>query len=261
MKIKLTVTKTEDKDKEDAEKGMIITVDTNAAEDAVFAALQVKSSDVNTPIIELRRERLDVGDVWICDNRDEHLGGIVLERKTWSDFGASICDGRLHEQKARMIDPKVHYAYVIEGGTVEHWDGFYRGSMRQKCMWAAIVKMQMRDGFCVFHTNSSKDTAALALYLAQQIREDGFTGNKKLREVVAGVQKRKRDNLSDPINVLLAMLTIIPGMSPVKADVVIKAFPTVAGLMEASNVEIATLSCGSRTIGPKLAQAIKAVFS
>ena len=228
------------------QRGEMIAVDTNAGEDAGCAAMQD---------VQAERRRLDVGDILV---QGEDLS-VCIERKTWPDLCASICDGRLQEQKSRMLrDERTRYVYAVEGAEVEAWDGFHRG-MRQKCMWGALVKMQMRDDIAVFHTRSPQDTAALAMYIAQQLREGGFRAGGG-SEAVAGVQKRKRDNLADPAAVLRAMLTVIPGMSAAKAEVLLRAYPTVSKLVAATPTEIATQSCGARAIGPKLATAVKAVF-
>lgn len=242
---------------------MMITVDTNAGEDAVHAALVAHGA------WEVRRERLDVGDVFVHGEADAAAPttaapttGICVERKTWADFAASIVDGRLTEQKSRMVEPGVRYVYAIEDPEVAPWEGFYRGgAMRNKCLWGALVKLQLRDGCSVVHTRSPADTAALVAYLAQQLREDGFAP-KASAGVVSGLsQKRKRDNLTDPAAVLRAMLTVVPGMSAAKADGVLAAFPTTTQLVAADAEALAALPCGSRKLGPKLARAIKGVFS
>lgn len=245
---------------------MMITVDTNAGEDAVHAALVADGA------WEVRRQRLDVGDVFVHGLGVEaeagatpavgFTHGICVERKTWADLAASIVDGRLAEQKSRMVEPGVRYVYAVEEPDVAPWEGFYRGgAMRNKCLWGAVVKLQLRDGCSVVHTRSPEATAALVAYLAQQLKEGGLE-RKASSTVVSGMsQKRKRDNLSDPAAVLRAMLTVVPGMSATKADVVLAAFPTVAQLVAADVKAVAVLSCGARTIGPKLAGAIKGVFS
>ena len=134
----------------------MITVDTNSGEDAVYQSLEAECG----ASVQIRRQRLDVGDVFVHAH-DTSLGseegagdscvkefahGICVERKTWADLCASIVDGRLAEQKSRMVEPNVRYVYAIECPTIDPWDGFYRGSMRNKCMWGALVKMQLRDG-------------------------------------------------------------------------------------------------------------------
>lgn len=246
----------------------MITVDTNSGEDAVFAALP----DLEDGVV-YRRQRLDVGDILVegvtgvtgvvegDDEKQEEPPRVCIERKTWADLCASICDGRLQEQKARMIaDDRTRYVYAIEGGEVHAWDGFQRG-MRHKAMWGALVKLQMRDQFAVVHTRGPEDTAALARYCLQQLREDGFRPGGGTK-AVAGLQKRKRANLTDPSVVLRAMLTTVPGMSDARAGVVAERYPTVAGLVAASAQELASLACGNnRSLGPKLAQALKAVFA
>lgn len=257
---------------------LVITVDTNAGEDAVYAALEKCGAGVNNDY-ELRRQRLDVGDVCISHrdtsnasnddsgDTDRLTKSIVVERKTWADLCASICDGRLAEQKSRMVDEtNVRYMYAIEGAEVHSWDGFHRGSMRQKCMWGALLKMQLRDGFGVVHTRAPDDTAALVRYLGQQLMQGGLaTGdgcrNSSASSVLSGVQKRKRDNLTDnPTAVLRGMLTVVPGMSATRAESVVSRFPTVAALSATAPADLAEIPCGARKLGPKLAAAIKQVF-
>ena len=234
-----------------------ITVDTNAGEDGVYEAL------LSLEEFEVRRQRLDVGDAFVHTADDESFAeGICVERKTWADLAASIVDGRLAEQKSRMIDPAVQYVYAIEDQTVASWDGFFRGgAMRNKCLWGSIVKMQLRDHCSVVHTCSPADTAALVHYLAQQLRDGGF--EPKVGSVISGggVHKRKRDNLNDPTAALRAMLAVIPGMSASKAGAVVGAFPTAAQLVSADETTLSKLSVGQRKLGPKMATAIKTVFS
>ena len=49
-------------------------------------------------------------------------------------------------------------------------------------------------------------------------------------------------------------------MSPQKASTIVEVFPSVDALMQASTTQIAELKCGQRVIGPRLAEAIKAIF-
>jgi ERCC4-type nuclease len=226
----------------------------------VYAALQADAS------FEVTRRRLDVGDILVATAQTSpedalaELRAICIERKTWSDLSASICDGRLQEQKSRMLaEPDVRYVYMIEHPSVEPWAGTL-GGMRHSCMWGALTKMQLRDNFVVMHSCSPADTADKVLYLAKQMRDgDRFRAGGGAR-VAAGVQKRKRANLADPGSKLRAMLTVIPGMSADKAEVVCAAFPTVAALVAAPAQAIAVQTSGARAIGPKLAASIKEVF-
>lgn len=231
---------------------MPITVDTNSGEDAVFAALERGCPEGAT----LERRRLDVGDLCVEDAGVQ----VIIERKTWADLAASVCDGRFQEQKSRMIASEtVRYAYAIEGSSVEAWDGFHRG-MRNKALWAAVVKTALRDEMTVFHTRSPEDTAELAAYLWVQLRDGGFRPGGG-RPALAGVQKRKRHNLvGNPEAVLRHMLTTIDLVSATRAETLVQAFPTVSDLVAATPVQIATLTCGGRALGACLARNVKAVF-
>jgi ERCC4-type nuclease len=224
-------------------------VDTNAAED--FIALHCTANG-----IVVDRRRLDVGDIAILTESSS----FVIERKSWSDFQASICDGRWEEQKKRMLqgDTGSRFAYIIEGN-VPPWES---GAMRMQTasLWGALVKTQVRDGIFVFHTADKESTSKFIQYLYKQISTGGFAP-KPVDNVVAGVNKRKRDNLSEPRDVMIAMLTILPGMSKGKAEAVVKVYPTWKELLGADRGRIAeiTVGEGARRLGPALAKRITAL--
>ncbi len=227
----------------------MICVDTNSAEDGVFAALQ----SMNVPS---ERRRLDVGDITVT-GADRTF---VLERKQWSDLAASICDGRFKEQKSRMLSTdNTLYMYVIEG-TLGSWDASCRG-MKHTCMWAALTKTCLRDGIPVFHTLTETDTASLIAYLYTQLTTHGFDPIP-VNGVVSGCAiKRKRDNLETPTDALRAMLCVIPGVSKAKADALVQRWPHVTQLSSASESDIAHLKCGDRNMGPALARRIRSIFA
>lgn len=234
---------------------MSITIDTNSGEDNVYDSILRQ----RTENVVVRRERLDVGDILIqVEGLDET---VCIERKTWSDMASSIIDGRLQEQKSRMVEPNVIYMYVIESTHLPKWNATH-GYMKNTSIWGAILKLQLRDGHRVLHSSSSEDTATIALYIAKQLEAGGFAPKDAPRTISGTtVQKRKRDNMNDPHSALCAMLTVIPGMSPSRAFVVANAFPSVQRLIDAKQSDIAIIKEKSRAIGPKLAASIKHVFS
>jgi len=227
----------------------MICVDTNSAEDGVFAALQ----SMNVPS---ERRRLDVGDITVT-GADRTF---VLERKQWSDLAASICDGRFKEQKSRMLSTdNTLYMYVIEG-TLGSWDASCRG-MKHTCMWAALTKTCLRDGIPVFHTLTETDTASLIAYLYTQLTTHGFDPLPGNGVVSGSATKRKRDNLETPTDALRAMLCVIPGVSKAKADALVQRWPRVTQLSLASESDVAHLKCGDRNMGPALARRIRSIFA
>ena len=218
----------------------VVTVDTNAAEDSLAEALAALG-------VPVTRARLDVGDVLVAAS-----GTLVcVERKTWADLAASICDGRFREQKSRMVEPDTTYCYVIEGGDLPGWDEFYRG-MSYKALWGALMTTALRDGVPVFHARTTQDIAALLAYVLGKAQEGGFAA-KGGPATLPGVAKRKRDNLAEPAAILRAMLCTIPGMSVAKADALMAQWPTLGELQGADARALAAVTCGSRKLGPKLA--------
>lgn len=230
----------------------MIVVDTNIAENFLYDACK----ELNFPV---ERQRLDVGDVVF---RMDDLT-YVIERKTWQDLGASICDGRWFEQKSRMTkEENVQYAYLIEGDLLP-WEPTPGSRMNPNSLWGALLKTQIRDGFHVFHTKDKTATAKMVCYLYKQFSNNGFCA-KDMSNIVTGISsngalKRKRDNLDEPSKLLAAMLTIVPGMSKKKADHVVKFYPTLTLLHNASENDIAELKVDDRKIGPVIAKRIKSL--
>jgi len=228
----------------------MIVIDTNAAENFVYTHCLTRT-------IPVQRQRLDVGDIELCFENTK----IVFERKTWADLAASICDGRWTEQKSRMSEDEnvtIKYAYIIEG-ELPGWEPAPNSHMNPICLWGALLKTQLRDNMDVFYTKNQASTSALVEYTYKQMISGGF--DVKQSKTITGINtKRKRDNLNSPESIYIAMLAVIPGMSKQKAECIYSAFPSIKALTEVHEKEIATLKCGTRNIGPVLAQVICSTF-
>ena len=102
---------------------------------------------------------LDVGDIHIT-----HGGAtVVLERKTWADYDASIDDGRYKEQKVRLMRLRESgsvCAFILERGS-----GMLADRVRHACISTAI-----RDGFPVIQSDGVSDTFEIVMYIAKMLR-------------------------------------------------------------------------------------------
>ena len=225
-----------------------IVVDTNAAENFIYEAC----TDAN---VYVERKRLDVGDIIIYNESIT----FILERKTWSDLTASICDGRWNEQKSRMLhESTVKYGYIIEGN-LPSWEKNDSMRMNPVALWGALLKTQIRDEMYVFHTDSKYSTSQLILYLYKQLKSSGFEVKKS--NIISGIGfKRKRDNLNDSHNVLTAMLTVIPGMSKAKSQAVVCTYPSVTDLSQCTIQDLSNVQCGNKKLGSSLASVIYDIF-
>ena len=222
----------------------MITIDTNEAESFMYEYLT--SNQYPT-----ERKRLDVGDVMISSDDRK----IVLERKTWTDMSASLCDGRWHEQKSRMLneDGTTKFGYVIEGHILD-WNSHSFHCINSNAMWGALIKTQIRDDMYVFHTVDKNATCLLLKYLYENLVKGEF----KIKEakIVTGTNKRKKNNLQDHDNLYKAMLCTIPGVSKKKADSICIKYPSIKCLLSADKNELSEINCDGRKLGPAVSTTI-----
>lgn len=238
-----------------------VVVDTNAAETPLHDALVAK---LGSRVV--RRERLDLGDVALVAGTQR----LLIERKTWNDWAASVVDGRYKEQKARFLGSEgaiegCHLVYLLEGSLVG-FEGKTHG-ISNKALNAAILKTQMRDGIAVLRTRDAMHSAESVGYLAEQLVAGGLDP-ASARSVMAGSsKKRKRSNLDEPSALYRAMLAVIPGMSDDKADAVATRYQSLRALRHATVTVLASTKCGgphakkTRALGPALAGRIVALYA
>ena len=243
---------------------MTITIDTNPGEDGVFSALTSPPRAHLNGVVT--RGRLDLGDVAITRDDGRTL---LVERKTWLDWAASITDGRYKEQKARFLasaDGKTRYIYIIEDAQNRPFDGTTR-NMSNKALYAAILKTQLRDGIAVIHSLDPRDTANSIDYLHGQFIKGGLDAGvgeaSVLERVGFGGAKRKRDNLDDAQTLFQHMLSVVPGVSSTKARTLVNTYKNISALSHASTEDIANVrdtGVKSRRIGDSIAKRITALF-
>lgn len=247
---------------------LIVTVDTNAAENALHTALEQAFAD--NPAVDVERARLDLGDVRLARADGQVL---LLERKAVGDWASSVQGGRYKEQKTRWQRsqesrpegaPAERFAYLIEGQPLP-MVGFLRG-MAHKALNAAMLKTELRDGIPVLRSTNAADSAAVCIYLTGEFAKGSLgsaAAQSAARNVAVGLEggahKRKRENLEEPTALLAAMLGCVPGMSPAKADAVVRQYPTLSALLAADAGELAQVPCGGRKLGPKVAARLTAL--
>ena len=239
-----------------------ILVDTNAGETPLYTALVARFGDA-----QVTRQRLDVGDVVLTSAEGV---SVIVERKTYADWGKSLTDGRYAEQKARMLSALHHggasedddggeqaatvaaVLYVVEG-PIQGWAGTVGGHMGAVSMMtnaqleAAIVMTSVRDGVPVLRASDAAHTAELVGYLYTKLSEGGAL-QAPPPHLQAGdgpgyaalVKTRKRDNMTTATT-WEVMLAQVPGMSATKAAAVAKAYPTLSALATAAERDLAAV--------------------
>ena len=225
---------------------------------------QSTSNSSSAMVCDVVRQRLDLGDVALvsADENGDPKRRVFVERKGWSDWAASVQDGRYQEQKRRALGANDHetpttFMYIIENSTTPGWDQKTRG-MANKALMAADLNTQIRDGLPVFHTNGNDDTAKVIVYLYKKLQE-GKLEPKRAEEAVApipGIYKRKAQCLGDGSMQYKSMMAGIHGMSAAKTAALVQEYPSFVELIEATEQNMAQIKVGARKLGPALAHRI-----
>src|SRR3954469_15455699 len=91
--------------------------------------------------------------------------GLAVERKGPDDLGASIRDGRIFDQAARLQSAFAQAVLMVEGEP--------RGIAEDA--WRGAVCRLVEDGFTVLHSLDAEDSAAWIVRLAKRARRAGPT--------------------------------------------------------------------------------------
>jgi hypothetical protein len=249
----------------------MIVVDSNAGENPVHAGLLAQFGEA-----AVKRERLDIGDVRLVVPG----GAILVERKTWSDFVSSLRDGRYANQKLRLLaererareaGERLDVVYLIEGNTVQRYEGKTAGTAHNQ-PYAALAKMTLRDGIFVLYSATAEDTARHVAYVYSAALKGGFDSQAHAEKVsasgYAGACKftGKRKNAQDAG--FQMMLATVHGCSGAKAAAVAERFPNAAALVRAydalpsreAGLLLADVESGGKRLGPALSEKIRAAI-
>lgn len=239
----------------------MIVVDTNHAEDELFQSISnAIGNDTCTPI----RARLDLGDVELRRNDANDSPKLLIERKTWSDWCASISDGRYKEQKRRVLaandhEAPVQFVYLIEDDKINSWNGTTRGRPN-KPLLCAEIKTQLRDGIHILTSRNTQDSGHMIAYIYTQFVKGEFEVKpQKSQAPISGVYKRKAACLESSSSQFVQIFSMVPGMSESKAQALADTSGGLKGLIKMSEDDIANILCGNRRFGPSLAKKLKAL--
>jgi ERCC4-type nuclease len=211
--------------------------------------------------------QLHVGDIHI-GNSDKPA--LVLERKTFADFEASIMDQRYREQRGRLLafgsETGARIGYILEGnnssqGLQTIGDSLFVKAVPQKSRisHAAIMKMvsrlMYRHGIPVFRTLSVVDTAELVQNLHQQWTDDNevFNSDTTAQRATDGIQVVKKNNAEDPKIFGISMLCLVTGVSPRIAEAWLAACGSAGEVLQAPMKTLADVKVGSRRVGDAVA--------
>jgi DNA excision repair protein ERCC-4 len=185
----------------------------------------------NSGQADLRVERLAVGDYCVD-------GTVVFERKTASDFAASLADGRLFLQASRMAAASLRTAYIVEGTGLE-WSAL--GPSREALQGAFITLMLIFD-IPVLRSTGPAESARLIIYAGHQLM--------RLRDPHHAPRHQGKAKRRKPRQ--LRVLQSLPGIGSDRAEKMLECFGTLRAFFNASKEQLLEVE----GIGPKTATVI-----
>jgi len=162
---------------------------------------------------------------------------VLVERKTHADFVASLIDGRLFPQVARLARSEYRSLMLIEGSARPHGPDVHPYSVE-----GALVSIAVMWRLPVLHSTDADESCRLLRFLADQAREP--------RQAVLVRYERKPKRLATR---RLFVLQGLPGIGPELARRLLSELGSVARVMTAAAATLEQV----RGVGPKKAARIR----
>lgn len=169
--------------------------------------------------------------------RIDGADAIIIERKTIEDYAASIKDGRLREQKARLLSnySKSQIIYLVEGDISLNNNSFAYNKVSKETLISSIVNTMLRDGINVFHTCDIAETVFFIQTLYKKLRKQGTSFMKKSYShedtIIKATNKKKNKNITRTICQKM-IFTTIPNISLVTANRLLSHFGSIQKCLE-----------------------------
>ena len=185
--------------------------------------------DEFTDNIEIAVNTLDIGDIYIQTTQFQ----IIFERKTTQDLLSSINDGRLREQKSRLLSSGINnICYIIEGNNdiissqlIQH----------QSKLVGVYLNTLFRDRIPIIFVKSVKETATFLLLLATRLIKNPsrFQKDEIKNEYIdcLKVKSKKIENVDQRVCFQL-QLAQIPGISTKLSKILSNIYPNMKAFIE-----------------------------
>ena len=179
---------------------------------------------------------LNIGDFII--KNENGIIEFIIERKSVTDLSASITDGRFRNQKDRLLefvgDPS-KIIYIIEGNkkTVKN--------LPQKTINSAILNLIFKHRYHVIFTLDHQDTLDNILLLYKKVKEQEF---EKAIQKGQDFSIKKADKINE--NIMVNMLSVIPGVSISIAKKIHTLYPTFKDLINADCVTLSEIQISDK---------------
>jgi ERCC4-type nuclease len=185
-------------------------------------------------VFAVEMNRLQTGDYLIDDS-------ILVERKAYVDFIASLIDGRLFTQVARLAHSRYRSLLLIEGPVPLEVPDVHPHSLQ-----GALVSIAAMWRLPVLHSAGADESCRLLRFLADQGSKPGETALTRYGRKPRRLATRR-----------LFVLQGLPGVGPALARRLLAQLGSVERVMTADTVALGTV----RGIGPLKAARIRELLT
>jgi len=183
--------------------------------------------------VKINEMNLAFGD-FICSGE-----GVVIERKTHSDFISSIIDGRIFEQAKDLKENFGKPIIIIEG--------YSDRQMNENALKGAIASLLIDFGISLVSTRNPLDTAKTIYWIAKKEQSEG----KKEISIKVGKKPKEMKRMQEEI------VAILPGVSTVISKRLLKHFVSVEKVFKAKDEKLQKV----KGIGKKLSKRIRKILT
>lgn len=194
-----------------------ITVDDRERNDHLLTTLQQAATEISI-------KRLAVGD-YLLDN-------LIVERKSFADFSASITDGRLFRQASCLASASVQPLLIVEG-TDEDWG---KTGISLEALNGALISVVLIFKIPVLFSSSPEETAKMILFAASQLNRSSYLNDLYPRP------NKGRNKSTEKQKIQSHVLQGIPGICPARAKELINKFGTLVAIFNSSDKQLETIS-------------------
>lgn len=149
---------------------------------------------------------------------------LLFERKTLPDFVASIMDGRLFRQAARLAGAKSRALIILEGRVkdIAHY------GISREALQGALVCVSAMFGIPLLRSFDPQETARLMAFSANQ-----------LKSAQNGAVSRNGRRPKGKQQLQLRILQELPGIGPARAHALLDRYGSIENIMQADERDLA----------------------
>ncbi len=183
----------------------------------------------------IKTETLEVGDFVLSDR-------VVVERKDVDDFAASVIDGRLFEQAARMKGAYAKPIMLVEGERITG-----SGRIRPEAMMGAYASILVDYGIPIVWTREPSETAQLMFAVARREQVQERRSPRIMTTSKPSTIERQQEFI----------VSSLPNIDNTRAKKLLAHFQTVERVFLSSKEELMSVS----GIGEKISEEIRRILT